>query len=105
MLGAASSKTYNSSQTACRGSKASVELNREIVVGIMLQLLRAVGEGRLPSLDPDAAVSAILRAIGLDARQAKSVLARLPAPPDGATPGLDQDRSKSRRPTADNSAA
>jgi hypothetical protein len=32
------------------GSKASVELNREIVVGIMLQLLRAVGERRLPSL-------------------------------------------------------
>jgi AcrR family transcriptional regulator len=86
------------------GSKASVELNREIAVGIMLQLLRAVGEGRLPSLDPDAAVSAILRAIGLDARQAKSVLARLPAPPDGATPGMPRP-SKSRRPTASSSVA
>ena len=61
------------------GGKASAELNLEIVVGIMLQLLRAVGEGRLPSLDRDAAVSAILRAIGLNARQAKSILARLPA--------------------------
>ena len=48
------------------GSPASAELNQEIVVGIMLQLLRAIGEGRLPSLDRDAAVGAILHAIGLD---------------------------------------
>jgi AcrR family transcriptional regulator len=65
--------------------EASAELNVEIVVGIMLQLLRAIGEGRLRSLDREAAVSAILRAIGLNARQAKTVLARLPPLPDGAT--------------------
>ena len=80
------------------GDGASAELNLEIVVGIMLQLMRALGEGRLSSLDRDAAVSAILRAIGLSARQAKSVLARLsssrrrrdgcgPRPPKSPRPG------------------
>ena len=64
------------------GSKASAELNLEIVIGIMLQLLRAIGEGRLRSLDREAIINAILRAIGLNAGQAKSVLARLSASPD-----------------------
>jgi AcrR family transcriptional regulator len=81
------------------GGKASAELHLEIVVGIMLQLLRALGEGRLRSLDRGAAVSAILRAIGINARQEKSVLARLPATPDGAKPGIPRS-SKSRRSTA-----
>lgn len=45
----------------------------------MLQILRALGEGRLSSMDRDAAISAILRAIGLNAQKAKSVLSRLPA--------------------------
>ncbi|MCG5481595.1 MAG: TetR/AcrR family transcriptional regulator [Ensifer alkalisoli] len=60
---------------------ASVELKLEIVVGIMLQIMRAIGEGRLASLDRDDAISAILRAIGLSAQEAKSLLARLPATP------------------------
>jgi hypothetical protein len=47
----------------------------------MLQILRALGEGRLSSIDRDAAISAILRAIGLNAQEAKSVLMRLPATP------------------------
>ena len=68
------------------GAAASAELNLEIVVGIMLQLMRALGEGRLSSLDRDAALGAILRAIGLSARQEKSVLARLLAPADGDPP-------------------
>ncbi|MDE3774788.1 TetR/AcrR family transcriptional regulator [Sinorhizobium meliloti] len=59
----------------------SAELKLEIVVGIMLQILRALGEGRLSSIDRDAAISAILRAIGLSAEEAKSVLVRLPATP------------------------
>ncbi|SDA94396.1 TetR/AcrR family transcriptional regulator [Sinorhizobium sp. NFACC03] len=59
----------------------SAELKLEIVVGIMLQILRAIGEGRLSSIDRDAAISAILRAIGLNAQEAKSVLVRLPATP------------------------
>jgi AcrR family transcriptional regulator len=58
----------------------SVELSLEIVVGILLQVLGAIGEGRLSSRHREGAVAAILRAIGLDARQVKSVLARLPAP-------------------------
>lgn len=57
----------------------SAELNVEIVVGIMLHMLRVIGEDRLSSFDPDAVISAILRAIGLSAQQAGSVLKRLPA--------------------------
>jgi AcrR family transcriptional regulator len=53
------------------------ELILEIVVGIMLQLMRAIGEGRLSSADSDAALVAILRAIGLDARQVKTLVARV----------------------------
>ena len=85
------------------GGKASAELNLEIVVGIMLQLLRTLGEGRMRSLDREAAVSAILRAIGLNARQTKTVLARLPAPPDDAMPGVARSL-QSQRPTAASSA-
>jgi hypothetical protein len=81
------------------GGKASADLNLEIVVGIMLQLLRALGEGRLRSLDREAAVGAILRAIGLNAREAKTVLARLPAPPNGAIPDAPRS-SKSQRAAA-----
>ncbi|WP_234835694.1 TetR/AcrR family transcriptional regulator [Sinorhizobium meliloti] len=59
----------------------SAELKQEIVVGIMLQILRAIGEGRLSSINREAVISAILRAIGLNAQEAKSVLVRLPATP------------------------
>ena len=79
---------------------ARAELNLEIVFGIMLQLMRALGEGRLLSLDHDAAVSAILRSIGLDARQMKSVLART----NGAMAN-GQRRPKSQRPGTSNRAA
>lgn len=58
--------------------ETSVELKLEVVVGIMLQILRALGEGRLSSLDPDAATSAILLAIGLSAQEAGAVVERLP---------------------------
>ena len=86
------------------GSGASADLNVEIVVGIMLQLMRALGERKLSSIDPDVAVSAILRAIGLNAREAKSVLARLSTSADGAMPdGLRP--LKSQRPGAASSAA
>ncbi len=60
-------------------AEPSAEVKLEIVGGIMLQILRALGEGRLSSLEPDAVISAILRAIGLSAQQAESVLGRLPA--------------------------
>jgi AcrR family transcriptional regulator len=88
-----------------QGDGASPELNLEIVVGIMLQLMRALGEGRLSSLDRDAALGAILRAIGLSARQAKSVLARLSEPADGAMPDGPRPPKKSQRPGAASSAA
>ena len=78
---------------------ASAHLNLEIVVGIMLQLMRALGERRLSSLDRDAAISAILRAIGLNAREAKSVLTHLPTSADGATSDGPRQR-KSQRPGA-----
>ena len=61
------------------GEPTSAELKLEIVVGIMIHMLRVLGEGRLSSFDPDAVVSAILRAIGLSPQQAGSVLKRLPA--------------------------
>jgi AcrR family transcriptional regulator len=57
----------------------SAELRLEIVVGIMLQILRALSEGRLSSLDRNQVIAAILRAIGIDARHAESVIARLSA--------------------------
>jgi AcrR family transcriptional regulator len=55
----------------------SAELKLEIVVGIMLQILRALSEGRLSSLDRNAVIGAILRAIGIEAPHAESVIARL----------------------------
>lgn len=44
----------------------SPELSLEIVSGILLQLLRAFGEGRLSRRHREYAIRAILRAIGLD---------------------------------------
>ena len=86
------------------GDGASPELNLEIVVGIMLQLMRALGEGRLSSLDRGAAVGAILRAIGLSAGQAKSVLARLLARADGEMPDGQRPPKSQRSGTARSAA-
>jgi AcrR family transcriptional regulator len=78
----------------------SPKLGLEIVVGIMLQLLGALGENRLTSRDREGAIIAILRAIGLDTSQVKSVVSRLPAPqsdalglPSGKTPGMRRRRA------------
>jgi AcrR family transcriptional regulator len=82
-----------------RGSRGSLSpaLGLEIVVGIMLQLSSAIGEGRLSWRDRDAAIGAILRAIGLDARQVKSVLAGLPDPAENAVPPATRKISKQRQ--------
>jgi AcrR family transcriptional regulator len=64
----------------------SPSLSLEIVVGIMIQLLGAFAGGKLSWSDREPAIAAILRAIGVDALQAKSALARLPLPPEGALP-------------------
>ena len=85
-------------QKLSRGSPnggISPELGLEVVVGIMLQLLRALGERRLSSRDREAAIGAILRAIGLDARRVKSVLARVPAPQHDVPP-VEPKPSKKR---------
>jgi AcrR family transcriptional regulator len=63
---------------------ASVELNLVVVVGILLQVLSAIAESRLSSRHREGALTAILRAIGLDARQVKTVLGRLPVQADAA---------------------
>jgi AcrR family transcriptional regulator len=62
----------------------SPEVSLEIVVGMMLQLLGAFGEGRLSRRHREDAIGAILRAIGVDAKQVKSLIAHLPTSKDGA---------------------
>jgi AcrR family transcriptional regulator len=80
----------------------SPQLSLEIVAGIMLQLLSAIAEGRLTSRDREPAIEAILRAIGLDAGQVKSVLARVPARQNLVADRAIGDGPKSRRrPRAD----
>jgi AcrR family transcriptional regulator len=76
------------------GVAISAELTLEVVVGIMLQVFAAIAEGRLSSRHREGAIAAILRAIGLDARQIKSVLTRLPVQADA---GLRGKAAKPRR--------
>jgi AcrR family transcriptional regulator len=57
---------------------SSLELNLEVVLGIVLQVLAAIGQRRLSSRDRQAAVGSILRAIGADSKRVGSMLARLP---------------------------
>jgi hypothetical protein len=78
-------------------SGVSPELSLEIVVGIMLQLLGAFGEGRLSRRHREDAIRAILRAIGLDAGQVSSVLAHLPSLRDRALALAPGKSSKPRR--------
>ncbi len=76
---------------------ASAELYLEIVVGIQLQVLSAIAEGRLSWHHREGALTAILRAIGLDTRQVRSVLAHLPAPAAAARSALSGKTAKRRR--------
>ena len=75
----------------------SPALNLEIVVGVIIQLLGAFAEGRLSWRDREPAIAAILRAIGVDARQARSALAQLPVPPEGALPTVPRKSSSPRQ--------
>jgi AcrR family transcriptional regulator len=77
----------------------SPEVSLEIVSGILLQLLAAFGDGRLSRRHREDAITAILRAIGLDAKRIKSVMARLPASKDGAL-ALAPAKTSRRRPSA-----
>jgi AcrR family transcriptional regulator len=72
----------------------SPALNLEIVAGIIIQLLGAFAEGRLSWRDRDPAIAAILRAIGVDARQARSALALLPPPREAALPAAPRKSSR-----------
>jgi AcrR family transcriptional regulator len=83
--------------------RVSPELSLEIVSGILLQLMAAFGDGRLSRRHREDAIAAILRAIGLDAKQAKSVIARLPASKGGAIAlALVKTPKPRRRPSAGN---
>lgn len=53
-------------------------LGLEIVLGLMLWFVGAYGEGRLAESDRDAAIAAVLRAVGAESRTIRSVIARLP---------------------------
>jgi AcrR family transcriptional regulator len=57
---------------------SSLELSLEVTLGVMLQVLAAIGQGRLSYRDQQAAIGSILRAIGAESRQVKSTLAHLP---------------------------
>jgi AcrR family transcriptional regulator len=73
----------------------SPEVSLEIVAGIMRHLLGAFGDGRLSRRHREDAIGAIPRTIGLDAKQVKSVIARLPK--DGALALAPQKGPKPRR--------
>ena len=79
------------------GGAISADLTLEVVVGIMLQVFAAIAEGRLSSRHREGAIAAIFRAIGLDARQVKSVLTRLLVQADTARSGLPEKAAKLRQ--------
>jgi len=64
---------------ALEESKAGLtpELATELVVGVTLQVAAAIGEGRLGESDRPEAVRCLLHAIGVDKRDAASIVARL----------------------------
>ena len=53
-------------------------LGLEIVLGLMLWFVGAYGEGRLAESDRDAAITAVLRAVGANSGRISGVIARLP---------------------------
>jgi AcrR family transcriptional regulator len=55
----------------------SLELGLEVALGIVLQVVAAIGEGRLEDRDPPEAVRCILAALGVGKRDAASIVARL----------------------------
>jgi AcrR family transcriptional regulator len=79
------------------GGAISAELALEVVIGIVLQVFAAIAEGRLSSRHREGVIAAVLRAIGLDARQVKSVLTRLPVQADAARSGLPGKAARPRR--------
>jgi AcrR family transcriptional regulator len=58
----------------------SAEVGFDIVIGIVLQAMRSASERRLSPSDVSAAVSAILRGLGVAADEADRIVRRLPEP-------------------------
>jgi AcrR family transcriptional regulator len=59
----------------------SAEVGFDIVIGIVLQAMRSASERRLSPSDVSAAVSGILRGLGVAADEADRIVRRLPEPP------------------------
>jgi AcrR family transcriptional regulator len=55
----------------------SLELALEVAIGIVLQVLAAIGEGRLADVHPPEAVRCILAAIGVGKREAASAITQV----------------------------
>jgi len=55
----------------------SVDLALEVAIGVVLQVLAAIGEGRLKGAVAQPAVGAVLGAIGIGKQQAATTLAKL----------------------------
>lgn len=60
------------------GSPASAELNAIVVFGIMLQVVRGIGEGQVSASDRPQILRAILRAIGLGTDRVNGIVAQVP---------------------------
>ncbi|RBP05797.1 TetR family transcriptional regulator [Roseiarcus fermentans] len=63
-----------------RGSGPTRELAVELVVGAILQVAAAIGEGRLGEADRPEAIRCVLAAIGVARPEAASIVARLGGP-------------------------
>ena len=59
------------------GGGLSVDLALEAALGVVLQVLAAIGEGRLKGADAQSAVGAVLGAIGVGKQQAATTIAKL----------------------------
>src|SRR5271169_1508752 len=59
------------------GAGLSVDLALEAAIGVVLQVLAAIGEGRLKGAVAQPAVGAVLGAIGIGKQQAAATLAKL----------------------------
>ncbi len=59
------------------GGGLSVDLALEAAIGVVLQVLAAIGEGRLRFADRQPAVGAVLGAIGVGQQRAAAALAKL----------------------------
>jgi hypothetical protein len=67
--------------TQGRIAPVSAEVGFDIAVGSVLQAIRSASEKRLSPSDVPAAVSGVLRGLGVAADEAEQIVRRLPEPP------------------------